>query len=155
VPGPDAALQELAVATHGVPDAPVNTIQFGSEIEAAVEAAAPFLGESEILTTLRESYRSGENFGSAYGKLFARLLAAWGVILLDGSAPELHGVAEPIYRAAIERAAELEEALLARGNELEAAGYHQQVKVTPSSTLLFALQNGARLPVHRRENGQS
>ena len=75
------------------------------------------------------------------------------MILLDAADPEFHQIAEPIYRAAIERAAELDEALLARGKELEAAGYHQQVKVTPSSTLLFTLRNGARVPVHRRVNG--
>jgi bacillithiol biosynthesis cysteine-adding enzyme BshC len=85
--------------------------------------------------------------------LFARLFADWGVILLDASDPELHRVAEPIYHAAIERAGELDDSLLARGKELESAGYHQQVKVTPSSTLLFTLKNGARVPVHRRANG--
>ena len=155
VPGPDAALQELAVSTQGVTDAPVGTIKFGGEIEAAVESAATFLGDSEILTALRESYRPGETFGSAFARLFTKLFADWGVILLDASDPELHRVAEPIYRAAIERAAELDDALLARGKELETAGYHQQVKVTPSSTLLFTLHNGARVPVHRRLNGTS
>jgi uncharacterized protein YllA (UPF0747 family) len=39
---------------------------------------------------------------------------------------------------------------LALGKALESAGYHQQVKVTTSSTLLFTLKNGARVPVHRR-----
>jgi len=53
------------------------------------------------------------------------------------------------------RATELDELLLARGKALEAAGYHQQVKVTPSSTLLFTLHNGARVPVHRRVNGNA
>jgi bacillithiol biosynthesis cysteine-adding enzyme BshC len=85
--------------------------------------------------------------------LFARLFADWGVILLDAADPELHSIAEPIYRAAAEHAAELDEALQVRGAALEAAGYHQQVKVTPSSTLLFTLRNGARVPVHRRVNG--
>ena len=61
----------------------------------------------------------------------------------------------PIYQAAIERASELDEALLARGKELDAAGYHQQVKVTPSSTLLFTLRGGARVPVHRHLNGSA
>src|SRR5204862_7518707 len=73
-------------------------------------------------------------------------------ILLDASDPELNAVAEPIYRGAIERAAELDEALLARDQELAAAGYHQQVKVTPSSTLLFTLKNGSRVPIHRDNN---
>jgi bacillithiol biosynthesis cysteine-adding enzyme BshC len=83
------------------------------------------------------------------------LFADWGVILLDGSDPELHAIAEPIYHAAIERSAELDDAVLARGQALEAAGYHQQVKVTPSSTLLFTLRDGARVPVYRRADRDS
>jgi bacillithiol biosynthesis cysteine-adding enzyme BshC len=78
------------------------------------------------------------------------------VILLNAADPELHRLAAPIYSAALEQAATLDDALLARGRELEAAGYHQQVKVTPTSTLLFTLRDGARLPVQmRREGGKS
>jgi bacillithiol biosynthesis cysteine-adding enzyme BshC len=50
----------------------------------------------------------------------------------------------------VERADELATALLARGEAIEGAGYHQQVKVTQSSVLLFMLQNGARMPIQRR-----
>jgi bacillithiol biosynthesis cysteine-adding enzyme BshC len=151
--GPDASLQNLVAPTRGVPDAPVGAITFGPEIEPVVEAVAALLGESEVTRFLRDSYRPGENFGSAFARLFSRLFGEWGVVLLDASDPELHQIAQPIYRAAIERAAELDDLLLARGRELEAAGYHQQVKVTPSSTLLFTLREGARVPVHRRTNG--
>jgi bacillithiol biosynthesis cysteine-adding enzyme BshC len=42
---------------------------------------------------------------------------------------------------------------LARGKDLEAAGYHQQVKVTAASTLLFTMKDGARVAIHRRTNG--
>jgi bacillithiol synthase len=87
--------------------------------------------------------------------LFTRLFADWGVVLLNASDPELHRIAAPIYRAAIERAAVLDDALRARGKELESASYHQQVKVTPSSTLLFVLRNGSRTVIHRRSNGSS
>ena len=139
--------------TRGLPEAPVGTVTFGAEIEPVVEAAAGLLGDSEVTKFLREAYRPGENFGSAFARLFSRLFAQWGVIVLDASDPEFHRIAAPIYSAAIERAAELDDALLARGRELEAAGYHQQVKVTPSSTLLFTLRQGARVPVHRRANG--
>jgi bacillithiol biosynthesis cysteine-adding enzyme BshC len=58
-----------------------------------------------------------------------------------------------LFRAAIQRASELDEALLARGKALEAAGYHQQVKVTSATTLLFEVKNGARTVVRRRNNG--
>jgi bacillithiol biosynthesis cysteine-adding enzyme BshC len=155
IPGPEGFLQTLTAATREVPDAPVGTIGFGAEIQAVVEAASGLLASSDVSNFLREAYHPNETFGSAFARLFARLFADWGVILLDAADPELHQLAEPLYEAAIERAAELDEALLARGKALEAAGYHQQVKVTPSSTLLFTLQDGARVPVHRRINGDS
>jgi len=152
--GPDGSLQKLSATTRGLPDAPVGTVMFGPEIEPVVEAATELLGDSEITKLLREAYRPGENFGSAFARLFSRMFADRGVILLDASDPEFHRIAAPIYSAAIERAAELDDALLARGRELEAAGYHQQVKVTPLSTLLFMLRDGARIPIHRRPNGR-
>jgi bacillithiol biosynthesis cysteine-adding enzyme BshC len=153
IPGADASLQKFTVPTEGVPAAPVGTVRFDAEVQSAVDAAAELLGSSAITDFLRDAYRAGETFGGAFARLFAKLFADWGVILLDPADPEFHQIAQPIYRAAIERAAEFDEALLARGKALEAAGYHQQVKVTPSSTLLFTLRNGARVPVHRRVNG--
>jgi len=153
IPGSDGALQKLSGPTQGVADAPVGTIHFGPEIQAVVEVATGLLGPSAISDFLREAYQSGESFGGAFARLFARLFAEWGVILLDAADPELHQIAQPIYQAAIEQAAKLDENILVRGKALEAAGYHQQVKVTPSSTLLFTLRNGARVPVHRRVNG--
>ncbi len=153
--GADGSLQNLAAPTQGVEDAPVGAVTFGPEIDSLVEAAALSLGDSEVISFLKESYRAGENFGSAYARLFSRLFADWGVVLLDAADPELQRIAQPIYAQALQRAAELDDALLARGKELEAAGYHQQVKVTPSSTLLFMLRDGARTPVHRRSAGAS
>jgi bacillithiol synthase len=150
LPGAEAVLQKLVANVRSLPDAPVGTVKLGDEIAPLVEEAAALLGDSPVAGLLRQSYRAGETLGSAFARLFAGIFAEWGVILLDASDPELHAISQPIYRAAAERAGELEAALLARGRALEEAGYHQQVKVTPSSTLLFALRNGARIPVQRR-----
>ena len=149
IPGPNAALQKLTAPAEGVPDAPVGTVRFEREIEAIIELVGSSLEESEAVAFLRDAYRPGVTFGTAFAQLFARLFANWGVILLDPSEPEFHQIAQPVYQAAIERAAELDETLLARGKELETAGYHQQVKVTSSSTQLFIVKNGARVPIHR------
>jgi bacillithiol biosynthesis cysteine-adding enzyme BshC len=152
-PGPDGALQEVATTSHDVPGAPVSAVRLGDEIVPVVEQAASLLGDSEAAQFLRECYRPGETLGTAFARLYARIFGEWGVIVLDASDRELHGVAEPIYRAAVERADELESALLRRGEALEAAGYFQQVKVTSSSVLVFTLQEGARTAIHRRGNG--
>lgn len=153
MPGPDGLLRTLTTSSHGIAGGPVSEVRLGEEILPVVEEAASLLGDSETLQFLRESYRPGETLGSAFARFCARLFGQWGVILLDASDAELHGIAEPIYRTAVERASDIAEALLARGRALEAAGYHQQVKVTASSVLLFTLQNGARTPIQRRTNG--
>ncbi len=150
----DGTLQTLSVPTSGIEDAPVGTMVFGEEINVAVEEAAKLLGEGDLTDALRQSYRVGETFGSAFAVLLARLFAQQGVILLDAGDPELHRIAKPIYTAAAERAAELNLTLLERGKVIESAGYHQQVKVTSSSTLLFDMGSGSRIPVHRHSNGR-
>ncbi len=151
IPGPDGLLRTLSTSSHGVAGAPVSDVRLGEEILPVVEEAASLLGDSEATQLLRESYRPGETLGTAFARLCARLFRAWGVILLDASDAELHRVASPIYRAAVERAEELDAALLTRGQALESAGYHQQVKVTASSVLLFAKREGARTAIHRRD----
>ncbi len=149
------AVESHAFESNAVADAPVGTVKFGPEIESVVERAAGLLGASEVTTWLRQAYRPGESLGSAFALLFAKLFAEWGVILLDPAEKDFHDLAKPLFRAAIERVSELDEALLARGKALEAAGYHQQVKVTSATTLLFEVKNGARTVVRRRNNGNS
>jgi bacillithiol biosynthesis cysteine-adding enzyme BshC len=153
MPGADGKLETLVSGARTKPDAPVGTISFGPEIEQAVARTAELLGDSEVTKLLRECYRPGENFGSAFAKLFTRLFADFGVILLDGSDPELDRIAAPLYSAAIERAPQITQSLLDRDARLHAAGYHQQVKVTDSSTLLFAMRDGMRVPIHRAKTG--
>ncbi|MGD1215008.1 MAG: bacillithiol biosynthesis cysteine-adding enzyme BshC [Terriglobales bacterium] len=147
------AVESHAFESNAVADAPVGTVKFGPEIEPVVERAARLLGNSEVTAWLRQAYRPGESLGSAFALLFAWLFADWGVILLDPADKDFHDLAKPLFRAAIERASELDEALLARGKALDAAGYHQQVKVTSATTLLFEVKNGARTVVRRRNNG--
>ncbi len=153
LPGAEGALQTLTTPSHDLPGAPVSAVRLGEEILPVLQQAAKLLGDAEVTQFLRDSYRPGATLGTAFAQLYARLFAEWGVIVLDASDGELHRVAQPIYRAAIERAEELDAALLARGEALEAAGYHQQVKVTSSSVLLFTIHQGARTAIHRRGNG--
>ena len=155
IPAAEGSLHQLETPSHDVPGAPVSKVRLGDEIHPVLEQAAALLGDSEAMQLLRDSYRQGESLGTAFARLYARLFAEWGVIVLDASDPELHRIAEPIYRAAAERAGELSKALLIRGQALEDAGYHQQVKVTTSSVLLFTLQDGVRTAIQRRGEGSS
>ena len=153
IPGPEGLLRSLATSSHSLPGAPVSDVQLGEEILPVVEEAASLLGDSEATQILRETYRPGETLGTAFARFYVRLFAPYGVVVLDASDPELHRIAAPIYRSAVEQVSEIADAVIARGEDLEAAGYHQQVKVTSASVFLFTLQNGARTPIQRRSTG--
>lgn len=153
IPGSDGHLQTFTTGAHRKADAPVATIIFGPEVSEAVAGATELLGQSEWAKLLQECYRPGENFGSAFAKFFAGIFSELGVILLDGSDAELDGIAVPVYQSAIERASEMAHSLLERNKELEGAGYHQQVRVTDSSTLLFAIRDGVRIPIQQLDPG--
>jgi bacillithiol biosynthesis cysteine-adding enzyme BshC len=149
----DGSLDALSSTSHAAKDAPISHIRFGPEITGLVEAATAILGQSEVSDFLREAYQPGETLGGAFARLATRLMGRWGVVMVDASDPELHAIAEPLYRSAIERAGQLDIALLERGKTLISAGYHEQVKVTPASTLLFVIENGSRIPIHLSNGG--
>jgi bacillithiol biosynthesis cysteine-adding enzyme BshC len=126
---------------------PVGRIRLGPGIQELVRRAAAMLegpDADRISTMLQGSYRATETYGSAFGKLFARLFEDEGLILLDPLDERLHRLAAPIYRQAIQESTLLRQKLLARGRELDRAGYSAQVKVTSQSTLLFSLAGGLR-----------
>jgi len=154
--GANGEPERFGTTTEGNAGAPVGGIQFGEEIVALSERAVELLGHGEAAEWLRAAYRPGETFGGAFAKFYARVFASLGIIILDPDDSELQVLAGSVYAAAIENAGGLNEALLERGRELVRAGYHEQVKVTPSSTTLFKIRHGARTAVHRnRSNGDS
>jgi bacillithiol biosynthesis cysteine-adding enzyme BshC len=153
VPTSDGSLQVINIAPPTIEDAPVGDVRLGDEIVSQVERLVELLGPSDVTDALVEAYRPGTSMGDAFAKLYSRVFAEWGVILIDGYDPELHRIAKPVYRDAAEHAEEIDGLLLARGKQLEAAGYHQQVKVTTSSTLLFEIVDGKRSVIQRSNGG--
>jgi len=126
---------------------PVGRIPLGGEVERLVREAAELLqnqGGDLLAQYLMDSYGAKETYGSAFGKLFARLFAKQGLILMNPLDAALHNVAAPLYQHALAERDELNAKLLERERELERAGYAAQVKVTAKSTVLFYMGDGAR-----------
>src|SRR2546421_8391225 len=98
-----------------------------------VRAASVVLGgpaAGELAAILRASYAADESYSSAFGKLFARLFAPHGLIILDPLDPGLHRLAEPVLRQAAEDRGGLDDALLARHKVLGRARFAAQVEET-------------------------
>ena len=154
-------LQRLA--RQGAADSPklsdgrrVGEIALGDSISAAVAAAAEALDGSDsaaISSALADSYRSGETFSSAFGKLLARLLRGRGLILLDPMEPRIQRLAAPVYRRALSENEALIHELTARNKALERAGLDAQVRVAASGTLLFTTLDGRRTALRAKNGG--
>ncbi len=146
-------LQKFTVNVPHREGAPVGSIAFTDEITAAVQQIEALFGKSEISELLGASYRKGETFGTAFARFYTKVFSEMGVVFLNPLDAELHRIAQPVFRAALEKSDEINQALVARNHELEAAGYHAQVKVTPSHTLCFYFEDGVRTPI-RHQGGE-
>lgn len=147
---------------YEIPEQPENTakrvgeISFGQAIEPMVEQACASLEgplAGHIANALRESYTPSDTYGSAFGKLMARLLVGRGMIFIDPLDARLHRFVAPVFRRALHEADSLRSALEIRSRELESHGFHAQVKVAAGSTLLFFNVEGRRHAL-RTQNGK-
>ena len=143
-------LTRFELPTEAAAGRPVGQVRLGAEIAGMAKTASELLtgpGAEAVAKVLLQSYAPEETYGSAFGKLFARVFAEYGLILLDPLDVRLHRIATPVYRKALEDRDELSAKLLERGKDLEAAGFDPQVKVTPEGTLLFRMKDGLRQPI--------
>src|SRR5579863_6559278 len=145
------------LAAESTPGHPVGRVKLGPAVQDLVKQASELLAgtdSAKVAKYLQESYTPDETYGSAFGKLFARVFADYGLILVDPLDARLHRVSAPIYRKALADRASLNAKLLERDKDLEAAGFAPQVKVTPETTLLFQIRDGVRQPiVYQTERG--
>jgi len=125
-------------------------------LEATLNQASELLAWAPIADVLRECYTPGATLASAFGRLLTRIFADFGLIVMDAASRDFHSLGGSVLRAALERADELEDALLVRSQDLEAAGYHSQVLVTADHSLLFLIdsETGTRLPLRRTTDGE-
>lgn len=124
-------------------------------LQSALDQASELLGWAPICDLLRECYTPGATLASAFGRLLTKIFAAYGLIVMDAASRPFHAMGAGVLRVALERAAELEDALLVRSQDLEAAGYHAQVLVTTDHSLLFLIDadTAARVPLRRTPEG--
>ncbi len=159
-------VETLRLGLKSVRPQPVGAIpvdggneQGRQHLESVLDHASELLGGAPIGDLLRECYTPGATLAGAFGRLLTKIFAAHGLIVMDAATREFHALGAGVLRAAIERADELETALLARSQELEAAGYHAQVLVTPAHSLLFLVDAptdthpSARHPLRRTPDG--
>jgi bacillithiol synthase len=140
----------LEATVSGRAGGPAGPTAIGPADLAALEESVFGLDwAQEAVELARAAYGGATTFGKGFKTLFQRIFAGRGLILLDPLDPALRRLAAPAFRAALEQADSIHEALTDRGAELQAAGYAQQVKIPEHGTLLFTIRNGRRRPLVR------
>lgn len=150
LPDKDGGLQRLQTKSSSAGQLPVGEIRLSADVTQLLDQLAAHVDDSEIIRILRDAYVPGASFLTAFAQTMSRLFGKHGLILLDPSDAALHRIAQPIYESAALQTEALTTALLSRNKELEAVGYHVQVKVTSSSTQLFFRNGNARQAVQRK-----
>jgi bacillithiol biosynthesis cysteine-adding enzyme BshC len=159
-----SAVETLRLGAEHLPNtAPMGKAVLPESIDALLDQASELLHHASICDLLRECYAyqptndTGPTFASAIGRLMTRLFTDQGLIVMDAAGREFHTLGASTLRFAIEHAEELETDLLTRKAELEAAGYHAQVLVKPSASLLFLISEVDGVPsrqaLHRLPGG--
>lgn len=104
----------------------------------------------EAVGLASEAYGGSVEFGQSFQSLYESILGGSGIIFLSPMGEGIRALAAPLVRTAIQRASGLTDLLLRRGVGLEAAGYHQQVRFQPSTSLLMLFENAKRESLKRR-----
>ncbi len=148
---PDGTLSTVELAPAPMHPVPVGAVALGQGITSALAQAEALLGPGFVSSLLHELYRPEATLAGAFAGLFARLFAPWGLVVIDPASRGFHELGAPILEAALTRADELHATLLERERELLARGYHAQVLVAESSSLLFLIDalTRARQPLRR------
>ncbi|HTH54224.1 MAG TPA: bacillithiol biosynthesis cysteine-adding enzyme BshC [Edaphobacter sp.] len=135
---------------------PVGGVELNAEtaplLEQAIEQATELLEYAPVAEWIREAYLAeGATLATAFGRLIARVFAEQGLVVVDAASREFHAMGASTLRYAIEHADELHRLLLSRSDELAKHGYHAQVLVGESSSLLFLVdeETGERVALRR------
>jgi len=120
---------------------PMTREPLGPAVDMALTALAADLAQLEdaepVLQWLRNHYRPDATVASAGGGALAELLAPLGVLCLDGGHPALKAAGAAVIRRALDDAAGIEAALVARSAALLAEGVDPGVTVGDGATLVM------------------
>lgn len=122
-----------------VENTPVGFVKLDETINETIESLnLPRTGfTAKVKEILKETYKSGETYSTAFAKFLAKIFADYGVIFLSPLNEKLKKLSAPIFAEAIDKSSEIADLLLKRNTELEEKNYAAQVLVEENSFPFF------------------
>jgi bacillithiol biosynthesis cysteine-adding enzyme BshC len=141
--------QLVGPATDGVAmaDVPVGDL---ADARAVLATATGSAAHADILQMLDAAYVPHATIGAAFVQLLRALLEPLGIAVLDAAHPAVREAADPFLRRALRHSPAVQDALRARVEAIEAAGFSPQVDVVDGLSLVFRTERRAVDGVTRR-----
>ncbi len=147
-----ATPSKVALKPGSLSNVPVGSVEIRDlPMDELRKALGDLPFASVVLGKVADYYQSGTTYGGAFRAFLKDLLQSFDLIYLDPLTPAIREVSAPFLGEAAERIPELAEGLRRRTQELEAAGYHAQVHLDSTSSLLFYLEEGRRTALKYRD----
>ena len=154
VPGP-ARCEMIAAPIEADNRVSIAHRTLPAEIAGCLERLDEALGDGPLaqahLARLHRHYRAGVPWADAFAGVLAELFAPEGLVMVDPREPTLAALAAPIHARALDDAAAIAAAMIARCDELTAAGKAIPIHVRPGAPLSFFHPDGADGPRVRLE----
>ncbi len=136
---------------------PVGSLQFPESIQQVVRNYLSYIPDSvwksEVQTEMESTYKPGSTFALSFAQLMSQMLRGSGLIFFDPQDREAKRLTSGVFRKALSDADAIHAALIRRNQELEAAGFHAQVRVAENATVLFFFIEGERHALEKRSSG--
>lgn len=139
-------LAELSLRERPPAGTPMSLAPLG-DVDGLLEGLRKACGSAAhpaYLDMTRAAYTAQRTVGTAYLQHLRALLEPLGIAVFDASHPAYRKTAEPILRLALERSADVAEAVAARTAAIRALGFEPQVEDDRGLSLVFATDNGIK-----------
>ena len=140
----DGTAQELRIphdpSTDGNPLYAVPLPRVAALI-ARLEEASGSSPDARPISLVRQSYSDGHTVGSAYVELLADMLGPLGISILDAGHSAVRAAGHGVLRKALENAAHVDRAIVAREGAIRSEGFEPQVESVMGRSLVFDVRN--------------
>lgn len=134
-------LRRLAVAATDARPVPMSEMRLGGDVESLsselLEAIGSTDGNNVDLREILAPYQPGRTVAEAFRGTIERLFAGFDLLVTDAADPHVKHGSLPVLLGDVERAAEHEQLLRERTDEIEAAGYRAPVTVRQAAANVF------------------
>jgi bacillithiol biosynthesis cysteine-adding enzyme BshC len=153
VTGADSVLHRLnflerLFGAAGEAARPVGTYRLPEGIREVTREYADLLPtgkhREDIRSLLDSAYGPGIGFADAFGLLMTRLFGSHGLVLFNAGDRDAKPLAALAFRESLRSSGAIQEALAERNRALAGAGYHTQVSLPESATVLFLREGNER-----------